>query len=126
MTGLRWKHLAGFFMGKIRIPGERATAAERGYGHQWRKAREAYLADHPLCVRCEELGITRLATIVDHIKPHRGEQALFWDAANWQALCERCHNSHKRRLERSGRVVGCDAEGRPLEHRQGWDGGRGG
>jgi 5-methylcytosine-specific restriction endonuclease McrA len=29
------------------------------------------------------------ATIVDHIKPHRGDQNLFWDQTNWQALCRR-------------------------------------
>jgi 5-methylcytosine-specific restriction endonuclease McrA len=33
-----------------------------------------------------------LAQVVDHITPHRGDPAKFWDAANWQALCKRCHD----------------------------------
>jgi len=33
-----------------------------------------------------------LATVVDHITPHKGDNDLFWDRANWQSLCESCHN----------------------------------
>lgn len=33
------------------------------------------------------------ATVVDHIIPHRGDQKLFWDRSNWQALCKSCHDS---------------------------------
>jgi 5-methylcytosine-specific restriction protein A len=32
------------------------------------------------------------ATVVDHIIPHRGNQRLFWDQNNWQALCKRHHD----------------------------------
>jgi len=33
------------------------------------------------------------AVVVDHIIPHRGDLALFWDEKNnWQALCHRCHS----------------------------------
>jgi 5-methylcytosine-specific restriction protein A len=32
------------------------------------------------------------ATVVDHIKPHRGDQTLFWDRSNWQALCKQHHD----------------------------------
>jgi len=38
------------------------------------------------------------ATDVDHIVPHRGDQRLFWDESNWQALCHR-HHSIKTRSE---------------------------
>jgi 5-methylcytosine-specific restriction protein A len=31
--------------------------------------------------------------VVDHIIPHRGDQALFWDEENWQPLCLVCHNA---------------------------------
>jgi 5-methylcytosine-specific restriction protein A len=34
-----------------------------------------------------------LATVVDHIVPHRGDQRLFWDEANWAALCKPCHDA---------------------------------
>ncbi|WP_232215691.1 HNH endonuclease signature motif containing protein [Paracoccus sp. J55] len=44
------------------------------------------------------------ATLVDHIKPHRGDKALFWNWNNWQALCTPCHNRHKQRQERQADV----------------------
>ena len=51
-----------------------------------------YLATHPLCVKCMSVGRYTKATVVDHIKPHRGDSVLFWDRDNWQALCKRCHD----------------------------------
>lgn len=44
------------------------------------------------CVRCMKNGRYVRATVVDHIKPHCGDQRLFWDEDNWQALCKECHN----------------------------------
>ncbi|WP_328517511.1 HNH endonuclease signature motif containing protein [Devosia rhodophyticola] len=41
----------------------------------------------------------QLANTVDHIIPHKGEDRLFWDKANWQALCAHHHNSAKQREE---------------------------
>jgi 5-methylcytosine-specific restriction protein A len=32
------------------------------------------------------------ATEVDHKKAHHGDQGLFWDRYNWQALCKPCHS----------------------------------
>lgn len=70
----------------------RKTAHERGYNHQWRVARLAFLAENPLCVECLRQGITTLANVVDHIIPHKGNKVLFWDKSNWQPLCTPCHN----------------------------------
>ena len=39
-----------------------------------------------------EEGHITMATVVDHIKPHRGDHKLFWDRSNWQPLCEHHHN----------------------------------
>lgn len=72
---------------------ERPTACRRGYDRRWRQARAQWLADHPLCDDCERQGRTTVATVVDHRVPHRGDRVLFWDRANWQSLCMRCHNS---------------------------------
>nr|WP_133580653.1 HNH endonuclease signature motif containing protein [Aureibacillus halotolerans] len=66
----------------------RGTAHQRGYNTRWRKARQAYLAAHPVCVECK-----RMANVVDHITPHKGDDDLFWDQGNWQAMCTSCHNS---------------------------------
>lgn len=73
----------------------RPPARERGYDHEWRKARLAYLAEHPHCRMCNAP-----ATTVDHIIRHRGDRALFWNRANWQPLCAPCHNRIKQRMER--------------------------
>jgi 5-methylcytosine-specific restriction enzyme A len=70
----------------------RGTAAERGYGSRWQKARVTYLVRNPLCVECKAEGAVRAATIVDHVEPHKGDQTLFWDTSNWQALCKPHHD----------------------------------
>lgn len=70
----------------------RESAHKRGYTGQWRRAREGFLAKHPLCIECEERGFIEAATVVDHITPHKGDDTLFWDRDNWQPLCETCHN----------------------------------
>lgn len=70
----------------------RGTASQRGYDHNWSKARTAYLHAHPLCVQCGSTGRIVPAKVVDHIIPHRGDQTLFWDENNWQALCFGCHS----------------------------------
>jgi len=54
---------------------------------RWRNEREAYLKENPICVSCGET-----ATVVDHIKAHRGDEELFWDRSNYQSLCVDCHN----------------------------------
>lgn len=68
------------------------SAAKRGYGSKWQKASKSYLNSHPLCVHCMKEGKYEKATVVDHIVPHRGDQKLFWDRSNWQALCKPCHD----------------------------------
>lgn len=70
----------------------RGTASERGYNAEWRAARNAFLAAHPLCEECKKAGRLTAATVVDHKEPHRGDMRLFWDQGNWQSLCETCHN----------------------------------
>lgn len=60
---------------------------------EWRTARRVFLADNPLCKGCESDNRTKLANVVDHVIPHRGDLELFWDVSNWQPLCTSCHNS---------------------------------
>jgi 5-methylcytosine-specific restriction protein A len=69
------------------------TTAERGYGGRWQRERLGFLARNVLCVYCERNGRICEATVVDHIEPHRGDQKLFWNQKNWQALCRECHDS---------------------------------
>ena len=72
---------------------ERGSSAERGYGHKWRKARQVFLAQNPLCACHLERGDVVSASVVDHVIPHKGNMSLFWDSKNWQALCKRCHDT---------------------------------
>lgn len=80
---------------------QRATSAKRGYGYRWQQTRKGWLMRHPLCVECLAQGRTEPATDVDHIVPHRGDQALFWDRDNWQSLCK-SHHSAKTAREDGG------------------------
>ena len=77
----------------------RPSARQRGYTAAWEAARLEFLAYHPACACCRAP-----ATVVDHVKPHRGDMRLFWDRENWQPLCAPCHNRIKQRLERAGHV----------------------
>ena len=72
--------------------GDRASSSKRGYNRQWQKARARYLKAHPLCVQCLKEGHAVTATVVDHIRPHRGDPVLFWDEKNWQSLCKPRHD----------------------------------
>jgi len=59
---------------------------------RWRTERMAFLRAHPLCSECRRHDVIRPATVVDHIDPHRGDEAVFWDRTRWQALCASCHS----------------------------------
>lgn len=81
---------------------QRGTAAQRGYNSRWRRYREWYLKQHPLCVQCQKEGRLIPATDVDHIIPVSGpDDPLFWDEKNHQALCHSCH-SRKTAKENGG------------------------
>lgn len=77
---------------KRQVDQRRSNSASRGYGHKWRMARARFLQLHPLCADCAKAGITTAAQVVDHIEPHKGDQYLFWNEANWQPLCQSCHS----------------------------------
>lgn len=86
---------------------QRGSSSERGYGSRWQKAREGFLRNNPLCAHHMERGEIMSATVVDHVIPHRLEEArksgdagriavairLLWDRANWQPLCKPCHDA---------------------------------
>lgn len=77
------------------------SAAKRGYGRAWQKARILYLSSHPLCVECMKEGRYEKATDIDHIVAHRGDHKLFWDQNNWQPLCHRHHSMKTRREDQT-------------------------
>jgi hypothetical protein len=58
-----------------------------------------------------------LATVVDHRVAHRGDQKLFWDRSNWQALCLAHHNAAKQSEDRLGFSGQVDRDGWPIDPR---------
>lgn len=43
--------------------------------------------------------------VVDHIRPHRGDETLFWDEGNLMAVSKEFHDREKQAEER-GTIVG--------------------
>ena len=72
---------------------ERRTAQERGYTKAWSRYSAQRIKSHPLCVRCGGHDDRPGGMVTDHIVPHCGDHELFWDEANHQTLCKRCHDS---------------------------------
>lgn len=84
-----------------------SSAAERGYGGEWRKIRARVMRrDVGLCQPCARLGAVSLAQEVDHIVNKAQAKGLGWtqqrvDAEeNLQAICKACHKSKTAREAR--------------------------
>lgn len=84
---------------------------------RWERLRALQLTNAPVCAYCERMGVTTLATEVDHITPVRQAPSKAFELSNLQSLCKACHAGAKQREERGGEVVGCDTQGIPLK---GW------
>lgn len=81
----------------------RPTATQRKYDYRWSQRARRFREQYPLCgmrphgqrpvfSRCYDQQRVTLATMVDHVRPHRGDAGLFNDwEFNWQALCAACH-----------------------------------
>ena len=71
----------------------RPSSSQRGYDARWRRARLRHLKANPLCVHCLRDGRSVAAHQVDHIDAVDGPlDPKFWDATNWQSLCDSCHS----------------------------------
>ena len=83
-------------------PQHKPSKAPRRFSAQWHgwyslpiwtdDLRPAQLLREPWCRECARRGIRTRATVVDHVRPHRGDWALFVDPANHQSLCKSCHD----------------------------------
>ncbi|MEX5576781.1 hypothetical protein [Pseudophaeobacter sp. A-200-2] len=77
-----------------------ASKGWRGKGGR----RLTQLDAEPLCRLCPDHS-KQLATVADHVVPHRDDYGLFWFGA-LQSLCKSCHDSKKQRAERRADRVG--------------------
>lgn len=68
---------------------------------RWRRLRWSVLERDNFTCRCGCGQVAKSPLLVaDHVKPHRGDPALFWDPANLQTLFKPCHDGAKQRAER--------------------------
>lgn len=81
---------------------------------RWKAKRKIQLAGRPFCARCDEEGVLTPATVVDHVKPHRGDQTLFYHG-QLQSLCAKHHNSDKQSEEKRGYSTRVGPDGFPVD-----------
>lgn len=90
---------------------------------KWRKLRlMAADRDEYTCRMCKRIIGFKFHS--DHIKPHNGDEELFYDLDNIQTLCKHCHNSHKQMEEIHGYTQACDENGMPTNPNHPWNKGR--
>lgn len=69
---------------------------------RWKALRQRVLVrDNYTCARCRRIAVGKGQAAVDHVKPHRRDEKLFWDETNLQCLCKPCHDGVKQREEQS-------------------------
>jgi len=83
-------------------------------GRYWQRRRRLQLREHPLCKFCADRGAVVRASVVDHLKPHRGDWNLFV-LGELQSLCADCHDKHKRYIEIRGHSIEVGDDGWPLD-----------
>lgn len=66
---------------------------------EWRKIRNDYLSEHPLCEQCSKDGYVTAAQCVHHITPvetgrnDKECEELAYSVSNLMALCFKCHSA---------------------------------
>jgi 5-methylcytosine-specific restriction enzyme A len=67
---------------------------------EWQRLRWSVLKrDLFICQLCGTAQIETSKMVADHIRPHRGNPALFWDDENIWAVDAECHNTHCQSIE---------------------------
>lgn len=69
------------------------------YDRDWERYRARFLAINPECYAC-----AKPAVVVDHLKPHQGDQQLFEKLDNHLPLCISCHNTVTTKFDRQYRA----------------------
>lgn len=68
----------------------RDPIARKRYGRVWKRARNRYIAAHPLCEECRKAGRFTPAAEVHHIKPL--SKGGTHEESNLMSLCTSCHS----------------------------------
>jgi 5-methylcytosine-specific restriction protein A len=69
---------------------ERSPDVNKKYGRAWKRIRDSYAREHPLCERCEKNGRLTPAEEVHHILPI--SLGGTHEKSNLMSLCKSCHN----------------------------------
>ena len=69
---------------------KRDPASNKRYGRAWKRIRDRYAMEHPLCEMCKEDGRLTPTDEVHHILPV--SQGGTHDRKNLMSLCKSCHN----------------------------------
>lgn len=64
------------------------SASDKGYDAVWNRYRFRFLHYNKKCYACGSD-----ATVVDHIRAHKGDDELFKNLSNHMPLCRQCHNT---------------------------------
>lgn len=71
---------------------------------RWQALRQEVLARD--LFTCRQTGVLLIGAhpapnspVVDHVIPHKGDERLFWDITNLQAVSKAYHDSDKRKME---------------------------
>ena len=95
---------------------ERSPEALTFYGSQrWKKCRRNYLSLHPICERCNQLGIVKKADHVHHkiyldASSYR-DPMVSLNFENLEALCFDCHQAEHHRNSDCRNELYFDADG---------------
>lgn len=75
----------------------RGTAYERGYDNAWRRLRDAFIMQNPICVFCGHP-----AAVMDHIVPVAVDRTRRLDVTNLRPVCTGCHAKLTANLKKTG------------------------
>jgi 5-methylcytosine-specific restriction enzyme A len=92
-SAYRRKHTPGYALYSDR----RWRGDDNGVGGlRW----DVLVRDRFSCRMCGVMHSDTSRLEADHIKPHKGDPALFWDPGNLQCLCGDCHRGRKQADDR--------------------------
>ncbi len=69
---------------------ERDVDIHKKYGREWKRIRDRYASEYPLCEKCLEEGRVQLMAEVHHIVPVSCGGTH--EQSNLMSLCRSCHN----------------------------------
>ena len=70
------------------------------YDTRWTKYRFRFLHHNPKCYCCPQD-----SSVVDHVRPHKGDIDLFWNITNHIPLCQVCHNTITAKFDKVGEAL---------------------